>query len=250
MQALLALSLVALAGVSPAPVDADAPGSSPDPEPDAAAVSEASAEPIDIPYLRRPVPRSARFLDHGVIGLRVAGGTPHRYRLGLQVGLFDHLSVGFTAHWLPGQRAPQVWPVGSVAIWRWLGPNGVGVNVGAHYRPVLFPPVDPEVEFEPQAHFGLGTIEVAAGWLSAGLDVGAAHNRFAVVDPEDRLSFRRRAVFGGGVFARAGTRRYGVSFDALAALGPEVLLVFEVAVDVRFGAFEDRARGGWVGGFR
>src|SRR5262245_31462226 len=65
-------------------------------------------------YLRRPMPRSARFLDHGVISLSGAGGAPHFYRLDLRVGLFDHVSVGATAHWLPGQPFPQVWPVGAI----------------------------------------------------------------------------------------------------------------------------------------
>ena len=210
--------------------------------------SEAGAVLLDIPYLRRPTPRSSRFVDHGVIMLRTAGGTPHRYRLDLQVALFDHLSVGFTTHWLPGQRRPQVWPVGSVAFWRWLGTKGIGFNLGAHYRPVLFPPVDTEQRFVPQAHFGLATMELAAGWFTAGLDVGVAHNRYPLVDPSDTETFRRRTDFGGGIFARLGNRRYGVTFDALAALGPEVLLVFEVAVDVRFGAFEERPRGGWKPG--
>jgi hypothetical protein len=196
--------------------------------------------------LRRPVPRSARFLDHGVISLAAAGGIPHRYRLDLRVGLFDHVSVGVTANWLPGQRAPQVWPVGAIAIWRWRGSSGMGFEVGGHYRPVLYPPVDPELQFVPQTHFGLASVVVSSGPFSAGLDVGAAHTRIPVVDPADGLSFRRRAVFGGGVFARVGNRRVGLTADALAVLSPDPLLVFELAVELRFGAFEERARGGWA----
>lgn len=192
-------------------------------------------------YVSRPVPRSARFLDHGDIGIGVAGGVPHFYRLDLRVGLFDHVSIGATAHWLPGQPTPRVWPVGAIAFWRWLGVNQVGFEVGAHYRPVLFPPVDPQQTFVPQTQFALGTLVVSAGPFSAGLDVGAAHTRIAVVDPAAPTNFRQRTVFGGGVFARFGTRRVGVTADALTALSPDPLLVFEILVDVRFGAFSERS---------
>ena len=231
-----------LAGPTPVPLDEGDEGDAVE------SPTQKNRAALDLTYLRRPVPRSARFLDHGVIMVRTAGGTPHRYRLETQVALFDHVSVGFTAHWLPGQQAPQVWPIGSIAIWRWLGSKGIGFNLGAHYRPVLFPAVDREQRFMPRAHFGLATMELAAGWFTAGLDVGAAHNRFAMLDPEDTLTYRERAVFGGGVFARVGNRRYGLTVDALAAIGPDVLMVFEVALDVRFGAFEERPRGGWKWG--
>jgi hypothetical protein len=239
MQAIFALALISstlLAG----------PGASPD-EPAGSIVPAPSTSPgADLRrYLQRPVPRSARFLDHGVISVAAAGGTPHIYRLDLRVGLFDHVSVGVTAHWLPGQRAPQVWPVGAIAIWRWRGRSGLGFEVGGHYRPVLFPPVDPELHFIPQTQLALGSAVLSSGLFSAGLDVGAAHTRIPVVDPADGLSFRRRTVFGGGVFARVGNRRVGLTADALAVLSPDPLLVFELAVELRFGAFEERPRGGW-----
>jgi hypothetical protein len=191
-------------------------------------------------YVSRPVPRSARFLDHGDLGIGLAGGVPHLYRLDLRVGLFDHVSVGVTTHWLPGQRAPVVWPVGAIALWRYLGRGQVGFEVGAHYRPVLFPPVDVEQTFIPQTQLALGTLVLSSGPFSAGLDVGAAHTRIAVVDPAAPTHYQRRTVFGGGVFARVGTRRVGVTADALAALSPDPLLVFEVLLDVRFGAFSER----------
>lgn len=195
-------------------------------------------------YLRRPMPRSARFLDHGVISLSGAGGAPHFYRVDLRVGLFDHVSVGATAHWLPGQRFPQVWPVGAIALWRWLSPSLIGVELGAHYRPVLFPPVDAGA-FVPQTHLALGTVVVSAGWFSAGLDLGAAHTRIAVVNPTDLASFRRRVVFAGGPFVRFGNRRVGLNGEAVVVLSPEPLLVVELALELRFGAFEERPRGGW-----
>jgi hypothetical protein len=191
-------------------------------------------------YVSRPVPRSARFLDHGDIAIGVAGGTPHYYRLDLRVGFFDHVSVGVTGHWLPGQAAPRVWPVGAIALWRYMGGNQVGFELGAHYRPVLYPPVDVEQTFTPLTQFALGSMVISAGPFSAGLDVGAAHTRIAAVDPAEPTSFTRRTVFGGGVFARIGSRRIGVTADALTALSPDPLLVFEVMLDVRFGAFSER----------
>lgn len=198
-------------------------------------------------YLRRPVPRSARFLDHGVIAVAGAGGAPHLYRLDVRVGLFDHVSVGATAHWLPGQRAPQVWPVGAIALARWVAPSNIGVELGAHYRPVLFPPVEPPDmgSFVPQTHLALGTVVLSSGWFSSGLDLGAAHTRIPVVDPNDLESFRRRVVFAGGPFVRVGNRRLGVTGEAIVVLSPEPLLVVEVALELRFGAFEQRPHGGW-----
>ncbi len=193
-------------------------------------------------YVSRPVPRSARFLDHGDLSIGVAGGTPQWYRLDLRLGLFDHVSVGVTGHWLPGQRAPQLWPVGAIALWRYLGPSQVGFEVGGHYRPVLFPPVDPDATFVPMTQFVLGSFVVSAGPFSAGIDAGAAHTRIPVVDPSAPTQFQRRTVFGGGAFARVGNRRFGVTADALAALSPEPLLVFEVLFEVRLGAFSERGR--------
>ncbi|NVB38783.1 hypothetical protein G6O69_13160 [Pseudenhygromyxa sp. WMMC2535] len=192
-------------------------------------------------WLTRPRPRSARFLDHGVLALSVAGGTPHLYRLDLRVGLLDLLSLGFTTHWLPGQRAPQIWPVAALALWR-----GRVFEVGAHYRPVLHPPVDPSEHFVPRTHFALASFVLSSGWISGGLDAGFGHARVASVDPGATLEFTRRSAFAGGVFARVGTRRWGVSADALALLTPDPLLVFELAVDLRFGAFERRPPGGWT----
>lgn len=223
MQLLFALALLALSPPQPPP---QPPG------------TELQA------YLRRPVPRSARFLDHGVIAVAGAGGGPHIYRLDVRVGLFDHVSIGATAHWLPGQRAPQVWPVGAIALARWVSPSNIGVEIGTHYRPVLFPPVEPG-SFVPQTHLVLGSAVLSSGWFSSGLDLGAAHTRIAVVDPNDLESFRRRVVFAGGPFVRFGNRRVGVTGEAVVVLSPTPLLVVEVALELRFGAFEERPRGGW-----
>lgn len=251
MQALLALALIS-STTSMGPSDSGEPTHvttvAPAPAPAPVRTSARTSPGAGLRrYLRRPVPHSARFLDHGVISLAAAGGTPDIYRLDLRVGLFDHVSVGVTANWLPGQRAPQVWPVGAIAIWRWRGSSGLGFELGGHYRPVLFPPVDPELQFVPQTQLALGSVVLSSGLFSAGLDVGAAHTRIPAVDPADTLSFRRRTVFGGGVFARVGNRRVGLTADALAVLSPDPLLVFELAVELRFGVFEERPRGGWRG---
>lgn len=220
-------------------------GSPSSPEPTAAAAPPTTPGASLRAYLRRPLPRSARFVDHGVLALRTLAGSPHLYRLELQLGLFDHVSVGFTAHWVPGQRAPQVWPVGSLAIVRWQGKAAIGVEIGARYEPVLYPPPGPDA-FTPRTHMALGSFVLSAGAFSAGLDLGAAHTRIALVDPADSASFRRRVVFAGGPFLRFGNRRAGFGIDAVAVLAPDPLLVFELGVDLRFGAFEERGRGGWA----
>jgi hypothetical protein len=236
----LALGLTSILGVGPSGTPAETERTS-EPSPPTPRARRGGLRA----YLSRPVPNSPRFLDHGVISVALAGGTPHLYRLDVRVGLFDHVSVGVTAHWLPGQATPQVWPVGALALWRWRSPEGIGFEIGGHYRPVLYPPVDPTEHFVPDTQFALGSMVVASGLFSAGLDAGVAHTRLAVVDPEEPTRFRRRAVFGGGAFVRFGNRRVGLTADALAALRPDPLLVFELALELRFGAFEERARGGW-----
>lgn len=180
-------------------------------------------------WLDRPKLDSPRFLDHGTLELALAGGTPHIYRLELRTGLFDVLSIGVTGHWLPGQPWPQLWPVGALALWR-----GRMIEFGAHYRPVLFPSVDRTLTFEPQAHFALANFTFGSGLFAAGLDIGAAHVRVAHVDLGEPTSFARQTVFGGGFVVRIGNEWIGASADALAAVSPEPLLVFEVKLDVRF----------------
>src|SRR5690606_2696922 len=69
-------------------------------------------------YLTRPVARSVRHRDHGVIEVGVGLGLPHLYRLELQVGLLDHVTLGATAHWLPGQARPGWSPKAAVAFYR------------------------------------------------------------------------------------------------------------------------------------
>ncbi len=213
----------------------------------AAPVSKTAAiePPPRAEYLARPLSPSPRFLDHGVLQAAVAGGTPHRYRLEVSLGLLDHLSLGVTGHWLAGQSAPKFSPRIAVAFWRWRW-----VAVGATYHWTLYPPpvVDLDVttpSYQQTAQWVLGAMSFGQRWISGGFDAGIVRVREddPAADPGDNLRnpSRVRVRFGGGLFARAGTRRWGVSGRVLLPA-----LSAEVALDVRFGLFERRPRGGWL----
>ncbi len=196
-------------------------------------------------YLTRPVARSARYLDHGVLGVAVGVGTPHVYRLELALGLLDHITLGLTAHWLPGERVPRWSPKGSVAFYR-----GRLIEVGASYHQLLYPATkddgDPTtVEFQRRAQYLLGNISLSQAWFTVGVDIGWARGREAVpfITGEDLNAKRYYDVhnrLGAGLHLRFGTRRIGlltqVNFPYTA---------FELALDLRFGLFELRSRGGW-----
>jgi hypothetical protein len=191
-------------------------------------------EPLPITRLERwfarPKPISPHFLNHGTLALAAFGGAPHRYRVELRAGFFDVVSVGVTAHWLPGQSWPRVWPVAALALWR-----GPLFEVGAHYRPVLFPPVDRSTTFEPDAHFALASFTLGSGLFSAGLDMGVANLRVPDLLTSDPTRSRHESMFGGGFVVRVGNEWIGGSLDALAAVGDnEILLVIEAGVEVRF----------------
>lgn len=188
-------------------------------------------------FFARPKPISPRFLDHGTLALAAFGGAPHRYRVELRTGLFDVVSVGVTAHWLPAQPWPRVWPVGALALWR-----GPLFEVGAHYRPVLFPAVDRSATFEPDAHFALASFTLGSGLFSAALDMGVANLRVPDLLADDPTRWRRESMFGGGFVVRVGNEWIGGSIDALAAVGDdEVLLVFEAGLELRFDLARARA---------
>lgn len=197
-------------------------------------------------YLTRKVARSARFLDHGVIAVATGFGVPHLYRLELQVGVLDHLTLGATAHWLSGQKAPKWSPKVALALYR-----GRVLEVGAFYTQVLYPPTrddgDPmTVEFTRRAHYLLATMTFSAAWLSGGFDVGWGRGREPIAlltsdDLEKGIAYATRDRAAGGLHARFGTRRLGVTAQAWFPYP-----VVEIALDVRFGAFELRRRGGWL----
>lgn len=195
-------------------------------------------------HLSRPVGIDPRFLNHGVVQVGAGFGWPHVYRLQLGLGLLDHLAGGATLHWLPGQPHPRWAPWGSVAFWRarrWA--------VGAHYRQVLHPPPrEPYVRpgrtpaFQERSHYVLATVSFSQAWWSAGGEMGAVQRRLATLDPADEPNIYEEVWrFGGGVFLRFGTERWGITAQAHApALSAELLF------DVRLGAFELRASSkGW-----
>lgn len=174
----------------------------------------------------------------------MAGGYPHCYRVQLAVGLFDHLTLGVTAHWLNGQRAPQVSPTIAIAFFR-----SRRVEVGAIYFQSLYPPPHPDddpaaITFQPRVHWFLTTLSVSHRWLSGGADLGVL--RSLDRDPADGSDAMggNRAVPrwhpAGGAHLRAGTRRWGFTANVLAPR-----LYAEIVFDIRLRAFERRPPGGW-----
>ncbi len=257
MNSLLAAVVVVAGGLSTSPAAAspsrESPGAkSPDSQ-DMAEVEAAEAVSPLRAHLTRPVARSAHHLDHGVIGFELGLGYPHVYRLGLAVGLFDRLTIGATAHWLPGQTAPGWSPTVALAFYR--GPR---LELGATYYQLLFPPETTEGDedgegssdpfaFERRAHYLMGTISFAQAWFTAGVDLGWARGREADPFPQDTLlqdpeapPYFTRDRFAGGLHLRVGTRRVGL---VMRGLFPYPMV--ELALGVRFGAFEMRSRGEW-----
>lgn len=195
-------------------------------------------------YLRRPVRPGPTFVDHGVLQLDAAGGWPHLYRVGLSLGVLDHLTIGATAHWLPSEKAPRVAPVVAIAFYR-----GPVMEVGARYFWSLHPPpvqdLDPTTpSFQRSAQWLLGTASFGQAAITAGFDVGVVRARVSDPGMDPTEDGQNPSVmqwrFGGGMHLRAGTRRWGFTAQVLV---PQVFA--ELRFDVRFGLFEQRSRGGW-----
>ena len=212
-------------------------------EPDVAKEQAEPASPLRT-YLTRDLAYSARFLDHGVLQVGLAGGWPHLYRLELSLGLLDHLTLGATAHWLPDQAVPQWSPTVALAFYRWRR-----FEIGAHYLETMYPPpeddLDPETpSFQRRARWVLTTASFSMAWITAGFDAGAvrAIEKDPGKDPtnDGRNPSIGRWRFGGGLHLRAGTRRWGFTANLLL---PH--LTAEVVFDLRFGLFESRKKGGW-----
>ena len=195
-------------------------------------------------YLTRTVRPGPRFVDHGVLQATIAGGWPHLYRIGLSLGVLDHITLGATAHWVPGQSAPRWSPDIAIAFYR-----GRNLEVGAWHMWSLYPPpvddFDPETpSFQREAQWLLGTMSFGQAALTAGLDIGTVRER--VNDPgmdandDSTNPSIVRWRFGGGMHLRAGTRRWGFTAQVLV---PQVMA--EIRFDIRFGLFEMRQKGGW-----
>ena len=192
-----------------------------------------------------------------MLGVGVGLGTPHIYRLELALGLLDHLTLGVQAHWLPGQRAPNWSPKVAVAFFR-----GRLLEVGATYHQVLYPATpddgdDATIEFQRRAHYALATVSLAQAWFTGGLDLGWVHGREAIafLTTDDVSAGRLYAVrnrMGGGIHLRFGTRRIGATAQVATAVctyncieGRLPYTTAEIVLDLRFGLFERRPRGGW-----
>lgn len=196
-------------------------------------------------YLTRPVATSARYLDHGVIGLGIAGGVPHLYRLELAVGLLDHVRLGITAHWLPSESVPRWSPEVAVAFFR-----GERLEVGAWYFQSIYPPPrhddDPQTpSFESNVHWLLVSATFSHRFVSGGFDVGVLRSRdidpSQPVDDQGNNPSVERWHAAGGLHLRAGTRRWGFVAQGLAPR-----LFAELMFELRLGAFEARGKGGWA----
>ncbi|MCA9658422.1 MAG: hypothetical protein KC486_08760 [Myxococcales bacterium] len=196
-------------------------------------------------YLEREVAPSYRYLDHGVLAPELAFGLPHVYRVGLRIGLLDHLTLGATIHWLPGEATPAWSPLVGVAFYR-----GRVLTVGAHYFRILYPPpvadLDPAtISFQQRADHLLGSVSLSQAWFTGGFDIGwvrglEVDTQPSSADPINQAPIRRDRL-AGGIFIRIGNRRWGVSGQVTYPF-----LSAELAVDLRFGLFERRPKARWM----
>lgn len=180
-----------------------------------------------------------------MLGVDIGLGIPHLYRVELALGLLDHLTLGATLHWLPGQKRPNWSPRVAVAFIRTRL-----VDVGAFYTQVLYPPTaddgDPTTfEFQRRAHYFLGTVTLSQAWFSGGLDLGLARGRDPITfltgdDIEANRAYIVNNKLGGGLHLRFGTRRIGLIAQVFYPYTSA-----EIVLDLRFGLFELRQRGGW-----
>jgi hypothetical protein len=196
-------------------------------------------------YLEREVAPSYRYLDHGVLAPELAFGVPHIYRVGLRIGLLDHLTLGATMHWLPGEATPAWSPLVGVAFYR-----GRVLTIGAHYFRTLYPPpvadLDPAtISFQQRAGHLLGSLSLSQAWFTGGFDLGWVRGLEVDPQPESGDDINQAPIqrdrLGGGIFIRVGNRRWGVRGQVTYPF-----ISAELAVDLRFGLFERRPKARWL----
>lgn len=201
-------------------------------------------------WLSRPLGIHPELLNHGEIASSMDVGAPFGYRLGFKVGLLDVLTIGVLAQWRDPKLGFRWAPELGLAVYR-----GEHLSLGLRYRylfhaspaPIPEPePVDPaqtpedapEQESDPTAlpepaffrktHYVAGSLVWSSGYLSAGLEAGAAYRREldqgqSILDPQ-LFSMQWRPMTG--VLLRLGNARWGVAFQAMVP-SPEVSLRFE-----------------------
>ncbi|MEE9382365.1 MAG: hypothetical protein V3V08_03010 [Nannocystaceae bacterium] len=194
-------------------------------------------------YLGQPRAPSPRFLDHGVLSLGVAPGYPQLYRLEAGLGLLDHLRVGVTTHWFADQRSPVAVPQVAVAFVRRRG-----VEVGVRYEQLLHAPppssaeaIEEEPNYRKRSHYLLSTAAFSQTWYTVGMDLGAARYRLPdTFNSAETDVFVERTRLAGGLFARVGNRRWGLTLQGLM---PQHTV--ECLFDLRFDLFGYRDLGRW-----
>lgn len=201
-------------------------------------------------WLSRPLGIHPELLNHGEISSSMDVGAPFGYRLGLKVGLLDVLTVGVLAQWRDPELGLRWAPELGVALYR-----GEHLSLGLRYRylfhaspdPIPEPePVDPaqtqedaqaqesdptalpEPAFFRKTHYVAGSLVWSSGYVSAGLEAGAAYRREldqgqSILDPH-LFSMQWRPMTG--VLMRLGNARWGVAFQAMVP-SPEVSLRIE-----------------------
>lgn len=201
-------------------------------------------------WLSRPLGIHPELLNHGEIAGSIDLGAPFGYRLGLRVGVLDVLTVGVLAQWRDPKLGFRWSPELGIAIYR-----GEHLSLGLRYRylfhkaPTPLPEPEPEdpaqtpeedaVEpFDPNAlpepaffrktHYVAGSLVWSSGYVSAGLEAGAAYRRELdqsqnILDPH-LFSMQWRPMTG--VLLRVGNARWGVAFQAMIP-SPELSLRVE-----------------------
>lgn len=198
-------------------------------------------------WLTRPLGIHPELLNHGELSPFVDVGAPFGYRFGLKLGLLDVLTVGVVTQWLDPKLGIRVAPELGLALYR-----GQNLSLGLRYR-YLFHQSPKEVKPEaakgeqqgqdPKAndaaalpepaffrvtHYLAGSLVWSTGYVSAGIEVGAAYRREldqgqTILDPH-LFSMQWRPMTGA--LLRVGNANWGVVLQAMVP-SPELSLRFE-----------------------